>query len=181
MMKALYLSLAGMVLVSANVADPGITSSAPSIVVEGALPRTGTFNAAQLTDLGEVNVAWPTGDAACQWTGVPLSAVLAHLGLEPDKEVCDGVDAKSKRPGLRTVLLVTARDGYQAVFSIAELFEAFGSGQMFLVWKKDGQSLDEQEGPFRILATEDKKPSRCVFQVAKLTIVDLASTPSSSK
>lgn len=181
MMKSVSLLMAGLAMLAAQVARLGTEQNAPSIAVEGALPRTGTLNVEQLASLGEITVTWPKGEGASEWRGVPVSSVLAHLGLEPDKEVCEGVDAKVKRAGLRKALVVSARDGYQTVFSMAELFEAFGGGQVFLVWKKAGQPMDAQEGPFRILATEDKKPSRCVYQVTTFTVVDLASKPTADK
>ncbi|GMU93232.1 MAG: hypothetical protein AMXMBFR4_22900 [Candidatus Hydrogenedentota bacterium] len=181
MKRVSVVGLAGLAVIVAQLPLAANENAAPSIVVDGALPRTGTFGVDQLAALGEIAVAWPKGEDAADWTGVPVSSLLAHLGLKPDEEVCEGVDAKVKRPGLRKALVVSARDGYQTVFSMAELFETFGSGQVFLVWKKAGQPLDAQEGPFRILATEDKKPSRCVFQVVKFTVVDLAAQPTTDK
>ena len=73
------------------------------------------------------------------------------------------------------MLRVTASDGFQAVFSCAELWEDMGPTRALLAWKLDGKPLPEKMGAFRLVVLTDKEPSRSVYQVVKLEILNLRS------
>lgn len=44
-----------------------------------------------------------------------------------------------------------------------------------IVWQMDGKPLPENVGPFRIVVATDKLPSRSMYQVTSLKVVDLSS------
>lgn len=48
-----------------------------------------------------------------------------------------------------------------------------GPTRALVVWKIDGQPLPPGTGPFRIVVLTDQEPSRSVFAVAKLEVLDL--------
>lgn len=50
-----------------------------------------------------------------------------------------------------------------------------GPTRALLVWKMDGKPLPETMGPFRLVVLTDQEPSRSVFQLVKLEIIDLRS------
>jgi len=71
-------------------------------------------------------------------------------------------------------VVAEARDGYKAVFALAELDPAFREPSVLLVWKKDGKPLDDLEGPYRLLSTADKRGARSVKMLTRLRLVRAA-------
>lgn len=78
---------------------------------------------------------------------------------------------KSRNDLRRSVVVVTASDGYQAVFSWAELFlSAIGDGAL-VVFERDGAPLPADEGPLAVVSLRDSK--RGPRHVKWLTKVDV--------
>jgi len=102
--------------------------------------------------------------AASTFEGVALRIVLEKAGV-------DLANLKGKR--LASCLLVEAVDGYWVVFALPELDPAFTDKQVLLAFLKDGKTLDEKEGPYRIVVPDEKKMARWVRQVTKLRIVEI--------
>jgi hypothetical protein len=69
-----------------------------------------------------------------------------------------------------TTVLVEAADGYQAVFSLAELRPELTDRVILLADTKDGQPLRPHEGPFRIIVCGKKRLARWVCQVKVMTV-----------
>jgi DMSO/TMAO reductase YedYZ molybdopterin-dependent catalytic subunit len=58
----------------------------------------------------------------------------------------------------RSVVIATARDGYRAVFSWAELYlSPIGEG-VLIVYQRDGAALSEDEGPLALVSLKDTRP-----------------------
>jgi len=55
----------------------------------------------------------------------------------------------------KTVVVVTARDGYRVVFSWPELFNTEGGAQAMVAYERDGQALADSEGPLTLEAPGD--------------------------
>ena len=107
-----------------------------------------------------------------QVTGVRLDKVLTHLGFTPGPMGKD-VPVSVKRAGFRKVVVATARDGFQAVFTVAECFQGMGPGEVLVVWAVDGKPLAPADGPLRLAVLTDAEPSRSLRQLKKLEIVDV--------
>ena len=71
---------------------------------------------------------------------------------------------------MRDYVEVTGRDGYKAVFALAELDPAFQDNQVLVAISSDGKPLDEKLGPVRIVAPQDKRPARSVRMVTSIAI-----------
>jgi len=97
--------------------------------------------------------------------GVTLKSVLEKAG------VTFGESMKGKR--LSNCLLVEATDGYRAVIALPELDPAFTDKLIVLAFLRDGKSLGEKEGPYRIVIPDEKRMARWVRQVTALKIVDV--------
>jgi hypothetical protein len=67
--------------------------------------------------------------------------------------------------------VVKGRDGYRAVFSIAELDPAFSGKKVILADRRKDAALDANEGPWRLILEADAKPERSVRQVESVTVV----------
>ena len=93
--------------------------------------------------------------------GVKLTAVLDRAGFV-------GSDPNEWK---HTVVLVTATDGYQVVFSWSELFNSdLGAGAM-LVFERDGQPLADREGRIALVSAKDTRGGpRSVRSVDRLEV-----------
>lgn len=98
---------------------------------------------------------------ACE--GVPLDALLQASGAMP-REPLRGAH-------LARYVMVMARDGYRALFSLAELDPTLGGVRAYVVDRCDGTALDEETGPLRLLVPGDGRAARGVRQLDAITVV----------
>ena len=97
-----------------------------------------------------------------QCEGVALADLLRAAGAMPDE---------LRGPHLARYVLVTARDGYRAVFSLAELDPSLGNHAVVLADRCDGKALDDEAGPLRLVAPAESRPARWVRQVESIAVV----------
>jgi hypothetical protein len=71
---------------------------------------------------------------------------------------------------MRDYVEVTGRDGYRAVFALAELDAAFQDNKVVVAITSDGKPLNNEQGPMRIVAPQDKRPARSVRMVTTIAI-----------
>jgi hypothetical protein len=142
--------------------------AAASVQVTGDVPKSGALAQPDLEALGAVTLTWKLHGEDHEVVGVPLSKVLEKFGFEPGP-MGGKVAPADKRAGWKKVLIASAPDGFQAVFSCAELFESMGATRALLIWKMDGKPL---EG-LRVVVLTDKEPSRAIRDVARLEVRDL--------
>src|SRR5260370_1932276 len=62
---------------------------------------------------------------------------------------------------LASCIVVIAADGYQVVFSLAELAESIGNEQLLLADAQDAKALSPDTGPLRLSVPGDERPARC--------------------
>ncbi|MOA50721.1 hypothetical protein D3C78_1737810 [compost metagenome] len=67
-------------------------------------------------------------------------------------------------------LLIEASDGYQVLFSLAEVDPEFVPRKIILATKKDGNLLPSDEGPFHIIIDGETRGSRNVRQVNSIKV-----------
>jgi hypothetical protein len=145
-----------------------IASSTLALAAEhpAALPipdQTITVTAKTLEGLPRVKAeAKEHENPAATYEGVTLGAILERAGV-PRGE-------KLRGPGLRAIVIITATDGYQVVFTVAETDPAFNDRLIILADEKDGKPLPEKEGPFRIVAPGDKRPARWIRNVKTIAV-----------
>jgi hypothetical protein len=99
---------------------------------------------------------------AATYEGVTLGSVLERAGV-PRGE-------KLRGKGLRAIVIITATDGYEVVFTIAETDPAFNDRLIILADKKDGKPLPEKEGPFRIVVPDEKRSARWIRNVKTIAV-----------
>ena len=128
-----------------------------------ASPLAVPLDAATLAAFPRQPVAASAHGQALQCEGIPLSALLRAAKALPEEPL--------RGAGLSNYVLVTARDGYRAVFSLAELEPTLGNHQVLLVDRCAGQPLPEKEGPLRLIAPDESRPARWVRQVQSITVV----------
>ena len=78
---------------------------------------------------------------------------------------------ESKPRELRTSYVVaTASDGYEVVFSWAELFVSPVGDNVFVVYERDGAHLPDDEGRIALIAVTDTRPVRHVKWLRSLIL-----------
>jgi|SRR3954463_13282567 len=122
-----------------------------------------TVSADTLAGLPRVNVEAKEHDnPTATYEGVDLGAILARAGVPRGEQV--------RGNALRTIIVVTATDGYEVVFTLPDTDPAFTDRAVILADKKDGKPLPEKEGPFRIIAPSEKRPARWIRNVKTIAI-----------
>jgi DMSO/TMAO reductase YedYZ molybdopterin-dependent catalytic subunit len=146
---------AAVLAVPAQAQGPGPTA----LAIRGNVEHVLTLSIDNLKQLPvqrieDVRVVRPTGSASTvpevtrRYTGCLLRDVL-----ERAKPV------EKNRLDLRnSVVILTASDGYRAVFSWAELYlSPIGDGAL-VVYERDGAALPADEGPLAIVSLKDTRP-----------------------
>ncbi|OOG46842.1 hypothetical protein B0E50_12760 [Rhodanobacter sp. C01] len=144
--------------------SPG-TSNTGSVQVRVAGKESRTFNESDLASLPRSSVtAGAHDEKPSLWEGVTLVELLQRAGAPLDKQLRGREMARFVR--------VTAADGYQVVFSLAELDAAFGDRNVLVVDRQDGHPLSGKDGPLRLVVAGDKRPARWVREVETIEVVD---------
>jgi hypothetical protein len=159
------------ILVSALLAaGPAATAVAAGEIAQGhasqpvsASPQVIPIDPATLAALPRETVVATTHGKALQCEGVTLTALLRAAKALPA--------APLSRGQLANYVLVSARDGQRALFSLAELEPTLGKHRVVLVDRCDGRPLDRGDGPLRLIAPEEPRPARWVRQVQSITVV----------
>jgi hypothetical protein len=86
-----------------------------------------------------------------------------------------GVPTGSKLRGkaLTTYILAKAHDGYQVLYSLAELDPDLTQGKFIVADKRNGKPLFDYQGPLRIVAGTDKEAARSLRMLEELEVVQL--------
>ncbi|WP_369943442.1 hypothetical protein [Xanthomonas medicagonis] len=95
--------------------------------------------------------------------GVALRAVLQAQHAMPTEPL--------RGAQLQRRVEVAARDGYAAVFTLAELDPTLGARRVLLVDRCDDKPLAAEDGPLRLIVPQDQRPARWVRQVQSIAVV----------
>lgn len=132
-----------------------------SIVVDG---KTTTLDHTAFAGMPHIIVtAAAHDDPPSRWQGVALQDVLGRAAV-PTGEALRG-------RAMARFVRITASDGYQVIFSVAELDPAFGDVRVIVADSKDGQPLGK-DGPYRLIVPNDKRPARWERNVRSIELVD---------
>jgi len=155
--------IAWIVVLWALVADPASAQQTPAVTVAGAVKQTLSLTAADLAKMPRVTVTTKNDGVEVSYEGVWLHEVLKAAGVPGGTEL---------RGNALTIFVVAeASDGYQAIFSVAEIDPAFTDNQVLLADKADGKALFGAQGAFRLVAPKEKRGARSVRMLQKLEVV----------
>lgn len=152
-----------------------VASPAASDVVNliGLVATPGAVSVADMQTLTrrtvEVTFQSGSGEQHHTYAGVLLWDVVnrATLQLTPDR----------KNDVLRKYVVITARDGYEAMVSLGEIDPNFGNRPYLLAWEQDGQPLTGDDGPIRLVTPGHVKGGRYVTGVITIEVRDIDSPP----
>lgn len=97
------------------------------------------------------------------YQGVRLLDVLKLAGVTLGKEL--------RGENLTKYLLLTAVDGYEVIYALAEVDTGFTDQTIILAYKVDGLPLPAGEGPFRIIAPNEKRPARWIRELRSIQVL----------
>src|ERR1700761_126895 len=95
------------------------------------------------------------------YSGVLLGTLLAKYGLPVDKT--------THQKMLRSYLVAEGTDKYWVLYSVTEVEGSEHNGTVMVATSMDGKPLGE-DGQFKLVASEDKRPQRWVRNLNALTV-----------
>jgi DMSO/TMAO reductase YedYZ molybdopterin-dependent catalytic subunit len=138
---------------------------AVSIQVSGAVKEPLILTADDLAKMARSSVKTASNGMETTYDGVWLHEVLKRAGAP------QGPTLRGK--ALAGYVLAEAQDGYQVVFSLAELDPAFIDNQILLADTANGKPLFGANGRFRLVVPKDKPGARSVRMLTRLEVVQL--------
>ncbi len=98
-----------------------------------------------------------------RFSGTLLSVILDSAGVTLGKQL--------RGESLMKYVVIKAADSYQVVYSLPEIDPEFTAHQVVLATHIDGDLLPIGEGPFRLIAPQDKRPTRWIRQVTAIKVL----------
>jgi DMSO/TMAO reductase YedYZ molybdopterin-dependent catalytic subunit len=137
----------------------------PAVQVGGAVKQPLTLTADDLAKLPRASVRTTSHGMETEYKGVWVHEILKKAGVPL------GSDLRGK--ALSTYVLAQAEDGYQVLFSLAELDPSFVDNEILLADTADDKPLFGAQGRFRLVAGKDKPGARSIRMLTKLEVVQL--------
>ncbi len=134
-----------------------------TVQITGAVKQPLTLSADDLAKMPRNSVKTTSSGMETVYEGVWLSDLLKKAGVP------QGGDLRGK--ALATYVLAEAQDGYQVVFSLAELDPSFIDNQILLADTANGKALFGAQGRFRLVVPKDKPGARSVRMLTKIEVV----------
>ena len=158
------LSVFSIIALGANPAAAQ-TQAPPTLSVTGDVATPLTLTAEDLAKMPRETVKMGGRGASIQYEGVLLREILARAGAPTGKSL--------RGKALASYVLAKAGDGYQVVFTPAELDPQFAGERILVADKRDGQPMPSDQGPLRIVCPDDKEGARSVRMLQSLEVVQL--------
>ncbi len=100
---------------------------------------------------------------AVTYAGVLVGEILKRAGAPIGSEL--------RGNAVATYVVASATDGYQVVFSLAELDPAFTGNDIIVADTIDGKPLSANQGPLRIVAPKDVRRARSIRMLERIEVV----------
>src|SRR5271155_1278538 len=136
-----------------------------SLQVTGAVKQPLTLTADDLAKLPRATVRTTNNGMETVYEGVWLHEILKRAGVPQGSEL--------RGKALAGYVLAEAQDGYQVLFSMAELDPSFIDNEILLADTANGKPLFGAQGRFRLVVPKDKPGARSVRMLTKLEVVQL--------
>lgn len=133
--------------------------------VEGAVVTPLSLTAADLDKMPRATATLTADGNTTTYEGVLLYDILVKAGWQFGR----GMTGK----GMASYLIATGKDGYQVVFTLAEIDPMFAGAKVIIADKADGVALPATQLPFRVVAPQDKMHARSIYSLVKLEVVRL--------
>jgi DMSO/TMAO reductase YedYZ molybdopterin-dependent catalytic subunit len=136
-----------------------------SFVVAGDVTQPLTVTPADLKAMPRTTITVAEEGREIKYEGVLVGELLKRAGAPVGRDLSGKAVASYVR--------VSGKDGYQVVFSLAELDPGFTSNDIIVADTIDGKPLFDYQGPFRIVAPHDKRGARSIRMLQRIEVVRL--------
>jgi hypothetical protein len=161
---ACVLLLCGSTLASAQATPQG--TAAPTLSIAGDVRTPISITPAELKAMPRTGAEVKDEDGrTVKYEGVLVGELLKRAGATLGGEM--------RGNAMTTYVLASASDGYQVLFSLAELDPAFTGSDIIVADTIDGKPLFAYQGPFRIVSPRDARSSRSIRMLQRLDVVRL--------
>ena len=152
-------------LLHAQAPTPTPAPAVTALTVAGDVGTPVTLTPAELKAMPRTQVEIKEEGRTITYEGVLVSEILKRAGAPL------GADLRGN--AVATYVLAHASDGYQVLFSLAELDPGFTSNEIIVADTIDGKPLFAYQGPFRIVAPKDSRGARSIRMLQRLDVVRL--------
>ncbi len=152
---------------TAGTGKPAATTvAAPTALsVAGDVTTPLTLSPADLKAMPRTTVEVKDEGRMVTYEGVLVGEILKKAGVPLGENL--------RGNAVATYVTASAADGYQVVFSLAELDNAFTSNDILVADTIDGKPLFAYQGPWRIVAPKDSRGARSLRLLERLEVVRL--------
>lgn len=140
-------------------------TASPSLAVAGDVATVLSLSPDEMKALPRTKVEVKDDDRTIVYEGVLVGEILKRAGVPLGTEL--------RGDAVASYVLASASDGYQAVFSLAELDPGFTSNDIIVADTIDGKPLFAYQGPLRIVAPKDARAARSIRMLQRLDVVRL--------
>ena len=137
----------------------------PALTIAGDISQPLSLAPADLKAMPRTRVELKEDDRAVVYEGVLIGEILKRAGAP--------LGAELRGDAVATYVVASATDGYQVVFSLAELDPAFSGSDIIVADTVDGKPLFAYQGPLRVVAPRDTRGARSVRMLERLDVVRL--------
>ncbi len=149
---------------TALAAPASLAGQAPALTIELTTGRSVSVSIDDLRAMPRSRATTDQQGAKTTYEGVRLIDLLRRAGVDVGRAPLQGADITS-------VVVITAADGYQAVFALAELDPVDAQTRVLVADMREGRSLTADEGPLRLVSPGDRFPVRWLKRVVRVTVV----------
>lgn len=142
-----------------------VLAAQEKVEIAGAVKTPLALSADDLAKMPRASAKTSNNGMETQYEGVLLSEVLKKAGATIGNEL--------RGKALSTYVLAQASDGYQALYSLAELDPSFTDSQVLLADTANGKPLFGAQGRFRLVAPKDRPGARSVRMLTRIEVVQV--------
>ena len=154
-----------LLLTATLAASPQSTAPEASLVVGGDIKTPLTLTPRDIKAMPRTTVTVTAEGRDEKYEGVLVGEILKRAGAPLGRDLTGAAVA--------TYVVASAKDGYRAVFSLAELDPEFTPNDIIVADTVDGKPLFDYQGPLRLVAPHDKRGARSVRMLQKIDVVRL--------
>jgi len=124
--------------------------------------------------------------SARDWAAMPKTKVTASNAHDKSSSVYSGVllrellrkagvlsDQELRGRELAACVKLTAKDGYVAVFALAEIDPSLRDEDVLVADIRDGKPLAPDHGPLQVIVPGDKRPARWIRMLTRIEVISM--------
>lgn len=139
------------------------SQAAPVLTISGLAAEPKSYSADQFRSLPRTSIKVRDKDGnEVAYEGVRAKDALIDAGMQY------GRNLRGER--LSDYLLVEGRDGYRVAVALTETDEEFSDRVVLIAEKADGKPLSAEDGPLRLIVSDERKHARWVRGVTRVSV-----------